>query len=274
MALITGAARGIGRVMARSFAEEGTAVVIADLEEAAGEAVTGEIRREGGQALFIKTDLRQEMDIRAMVEATVKAFTRLDVLINNARPRLQRLPFAESLEEWDLAMAVLLKAPVLAAKYAFPHLAASGGSIINIGSTNAFFISHQPAAYHVAKAGLVQLTRYLAQEFGPQGVRVNCICPGLVDVPDAKTPLTSDPVNKAVTELIVPLQRAASPEDIARAALFLSTTSSAYLTGQVLTIDGGVTAGDHFHAARRAFRLAAEQRKDEGSVPSAHRSSR
>ena len=126
-----------------------------------------------------------------------------------------------------------------------------GGSIVNIGSTNAFFVSHQPLAYHVAKAGLIQLTRYLACEFGSDGIRVNCICPGLVDIYDNNKPLTSDPANKAITELSVPLRRAAFAEEIAEAVLFLC--SSAYITGQVLTLDGGISLNDHFHLVRKAF---------------------
>ncbi len=253
-ALITGAAYGIGRIIARVFAEAGASVVVADIRKAEGEVVAKAIRDAGLRALSVKADLRRESDIKAMIGFTVDNCNHLDIVINNARPKLSNLPFAESLKEWDLAMDVMLKAPALIAKHALPQLLKSGGgSIVNIVSTNAFFISHQPAAYHVAKAGAVQLTRYLAHEFGPHGIRVNAICPALVDLYDENKPLTSDPVNKAVTEVVVPLKRAATAEEIAKAALFLCTDSAAYITGQVLTIDGGITLGDHFHVARRAF---------------------
>lgn len=255
VALITGAAYGIGRIIAKVFAEAGASVVIADIQETRGEMVARTIRDAGLRAVFVKADLRRESDIKAMIDFAVDSFNRLDIVINNARPRLRHLPFAESLEEWDLAMDVLLKAPAIAAKYILPELLESGGgSIVNIASTNAFSISHQPVTYHVAKAGIVQLTRYMAYEFGPKGIRVNAICPALVDLYDEdRQPLTSDPVNKVMTELVVPLKRASSAEEIAGAALFLCTDVAAYITGQVLIIDGGVTLGDHFRVARKAF---------------------
>lgn len=252
--LITGAAQGIGQIIAKVFAEAGAAVVISDVQDVAGESTAKSMRNKRLRAQFIKADLRQEKDIKAAVEFTVESYGRLDIVINNARPKLRLLPFVESLEEWDLAMNVLLKAPALIVKYALPYLTKSGnGSIINISSTNAFFISHQPVAYHVAKAALLQLTKFLAYDLGPRGIRVNAICPGLVDLHDRK-PLTSDQVNKTITETIVPLKRAASPQDIAEAALFLCMNSSSYITGQVLTVDGGVTLGDHFNIAKKTFR--------------------
>jgi NAD(P)-dependent dehydrogenase (short-subunit alcohol dehydrogenase family) len=255
VAIITGAAQGIGKAMAQVFAREGVAVAIADIQQA-GDKVASDLRDAGGRALFVRTDLRQESDITAMIEATVNRFGRLDIVINNARPKLQRLRFAESLVEWDFAMDVLLKAPALVAKHAVPQmLKCGGGSIVNIASSNAFFISDQPAAYHVAKAGLLHLTRYLAYELGSQGIRVNAICPALVDLYDDGKPLTSDPVNRAVTELVVPLKRAASAEEVAKAAFFLCTDSAAYITGQVLAVDGGEMLGDNFEMSRKAFGL-------------------
>ena len=257
VALITGAAHGIGRIMAKVFAEKGASVVVSDIQEEPGEEVAAAIRYQGLQALFVKADLCQENEIKAMMDFAVESFGRLDIVIHSARPRLRRLPYAESLEEWDLAMNVFLKALALMAKYALPHLRRSdGGNIISISSVNAVFIaSHQPAAYHVAKAGLEQLTRYLAVEFGPQAIRVNAICPGLVDLYDKDKPLTGDPVNKAVTEVVVPLKRASSAEEIAEVALFLCTDAAAYITGHVLRVDGGEMLGDHFHVARKSFNL-------------------
>jgi len=255
VAIITGAAQGIGRVIARVFAEESASVVIADIQEGPGQAAAQDIRDAGQHALFIKTDLRREKDIEAMIDSTTDNFGRLDIVINNARPQLPQVPFAESLEYWDLAMDVILKAPALIAKHALPRLLKSGGgSIVNIASVNAFFVtSYQSVAYHVAKAGLLQLTRYLAVESGPQNIRVNAICPGLVDLYDKDKPLTADPVNKSVAELVVPLKRAASAAEIAEVALFLCTDAAAYITGHVLAVDGGEMLGDHFYVARKAF---------------------
>lgn len=257
VALVTGAGRGIGRIIAEVFSAAGASVVITDVQEVQGQAVAQSISDAGRNALFFAANLRQEDDIKGMVDFAVSNFQRLDIVINNARPRLQHLPLGESLSEWDLAMDVLLKAPALTAKHALPQMARSGGgSIVNVASTTASFISHQPLAYHVAKAGLLQLTRYIAYEFGSQRIRVNAICPALVDLYDDNKPLTSDPVNKAVADLVIPLGRASSGAEIAEVALFLCTDASAYITGQVLTIDGGLTLGEHFHIARKAFRYA------------------
>ena len=254
VALVTGAARGIGRIIAKELAEADLKVIVNDIEEEAGKSVVEDILAVGHEGFFIKGDLRREDFIKALVETGVQHFGRLDIVINNARPDLRILPFEESFSEWDLAMDVLLKAPALLAKYAVAELRkVGGGSIINIGSTNAFFVSHQPLAYHVAKAGLIQLTRYLACEFGSEGVRVNCVCPGLVDIYNNNKPLTSNPTNKAIAELSVPLKRAAFAEEIAEAVLFLCSDSSAYITGQVLMIDGGITLTDHFHLARNVL---------------------
>ena len=254
VALVTGAARGIGRIIAKELAKADLKVIVNDIEEEAGKSTVEDILAVGHEGFFIKGDLRREDSIKALVETGVQHFGQLDIVINNARPDLRILPFEESFSEWDLAMDVLLKAPALLAKYAVAELRnVGGGSIINIGSTNAFFVSHQPLAYHVAKAGLIQLTRYLACEFGSEGVRVNCVCPGLVDIYDNNKPLTSDPTNKAIAEFSVPLKRAAFAEEIAEAVLFLCSDSSAYITGQVLTIDGGITLNDHFHLARKGF---------------------
>jgi len=256
VALITGAAQGIGRVLANVFAEAGASIIVSDVQETAGKAAAQAICDAEQRALFLRVDLRKEKDIKAMVELAVEAFGHLDIVINNARPRLRQMPFVESLEEWDMAMDVILKAPALIVKHALPHfLRSGGGSIVNIASLNALLISHQSVAYHVAKAGLLQLTRYLAVELGPQGIRVNAISPALVDLYDRKH-LTSDPVNKTVTELVVPLKRAVAAEEIADVALFLCTDASSYITGQVLTLDGGLALGDQFYVARKAFRHA------------------
>ncbi len=254
VALVTGAGHGIGRIIAKVFAQEGASVVFSDIQQNAGETAAESARDLGLSALFFRADLRQEGDIKELIHFAGQKFGRLDIVVNNARPRLRQLSFVESLQEWDLAMDVLLKAPVLIAKYALPQMLKSGGgNFINIGSTNSTFVSQQPVAYHVAKAGIVQLTRYMAYQFGPQGIRVNAICPGLVDLYDENKPLTSDPLNKKATKLAVPLRRASYGEDIAEAALFLCTKSSAYITGQVLIVDGGLSLGDHFQIARNAL---------------------
>ncbi len=253
--LITGGAQGVGQIMAKEFARQGAAVVISDIQDSAGKATVGALRKQGLSVTFVRADLCLAKDIKQMIAFTSKLKGRIDIIINNARPRLPVGTFEQTLKDWDLAMKVILKAPVLMMKYALPHLVKSGGAVINIVSSNALTISHQPAAYHVAKAGLVQLTRYLAYEFGPKGIRVNAVCPALIDVHDRPS-LTSNVENKEVVQISVPLKRAATPEDIAHAAIFLSSPGASYITGEVLTVDGGISLGDHFHVARQAFRSA------------------
>ena len=253
--LITGGARGIGKGIAELFAREHASVMILDIVRAEGEKVARSLCRAGLHCHFCYADLRKESDIKSMVDYTVSSFGKLDILINNAKPILQKCDYAQSLEEWDLAMDLILKAPALAVKYAIPEMIKSGGGcILNISSTNAVTISHQPVTYHVAKAGLVQLTRYVAYEFGKKGIRANALCPALVDLYDKdRRSLTSDPVNKKLTELVVPLGNAATAEEIAKAALFLCREDSGYITGQVVIIDGGMTLGDQFGVARKAY---------------------
>ncbi len=252
--LITGAAQGIGRAIAEKFARNGAIVVVTDIQRLAGEKVVKVICRRGGKAFFIFADLSKENDIKELVNLIIKKFGRLDILVNNARPRLTVLPFEESLNEWDLSMDILLKAPVLLVKYAIPYLRkAKNAGIINISSTNAAYISHQPVTYHLAKAAILQFTRFLAFQFGNQGIRANAVCPGLVDLTDVKKPLTSNNVNRKVVKLAVPLQRAASVEEIANVVLLLCTDTTSYITGQVINVDGGITLGEHFHVVRRAF---------------------
>ncbi len=252
--VITGAAHGIGKALAIAFAEAHAKVVIVDIDRRAGEALSQKLQRSGFESLFIYTDLRKEEQIKKAVQLTKKHFKRIDVIINNARPRLTKLTLGAGLKEWDAAMDVLLKAPAMLVHYALSELIKNKGQIINMTSTNSFSVSQQPLVYHVAKAGIVQMTRYLAYEFGPQGLRVNAICPALVDVPDeAKPSLTADRENEEVIKSIVPLQRAAKVKEIAQSALFLCSEQSSYLTGQVLLLDGGLMLGEPFRLARKTF---------------------
>ena len=256
-AIVTGAAQGIGRAIATHLARLGVAVLIADRQAEAGTAVAGALTKAGGQAVYHRTDLSCDDDLREMVAAAAKTFGRLDILVNNARPFLRPLPFPDNLADWDSGMEVLLKAPAKAIAYALPHFEQAGrGAVINIASINAFMISHQPVVYHVAKAALLQLSRYLAVELGGRGVRVNTVCPGLVDIPDRQRPFSADPVHRAIAAAIVPQGHAGSPDDTARLVAFLASDDAAYITGQTLTVDGGLTLLDQFQCARLAWDAA------------------
>ena len=252
--IVTGGVHGIGKVMSTIFAKNGMKVVLSDINEEQGQTLEEDINKKCGEAFFVKTDLREECDIIALVDTVTEKFGGLDFVVNNARPKLMAKNFNSCFEEWDIGMDVLLKAPALLAKHAAPYLEQSdSGSIVNIGSTNSMFIAPISAVYHVAKAGLNQLTQYLACDLGSKSIRVNTVSPGLVDLYDEGIPLTKDSVNKFVMEMAVPLKRACSAEEIAQAVLFLFSTNAAYITGQNIVLDGGITTKDQFHLARSLY---------------------
>jgi 3-oxoacyl-[acyl-carrier protein] reductase len=254
--IITGAAHGLGKVFAEAFVGAGAKVVIADILEQAGEKLAHSL---GGNAVFCKVDLTQKNEIESLIELTIAKWGQLDIVINNARPKLQKTPGAELpcgnlMDAWNIGMDVLLKAPALLVESALPYLRKSKHPVIlNISSTNAVFIAPQPLVYHAAKAGLDQMTRFLAYFLGPHGIRVVGIAPGIIDLFDENAPLTSRPINKKTADLAVPLKKAATADDIARAALFLCSDHASYFTGQTLRLDGGITLGDQFHVVRNAL---------------------
>ena len=257
VALITGAAHGIGKGIAEVFAHEGAAVVIADLQEKKGQAAADSL---DGQGAYIHTDLRKDSDIEQMIAFTVEQYGALDILINNAVGPKNRNPEVEivgdwMVEDWDATMDSSLRAYMVTVKYAHPYMQRNnGGSIINMGSILSFCIAEQQScAYHVSKAGITHLTRYLAWQLGKDDIQVNCISPALVDRSEGRR-LTDDPTNKAVVDIIVPLKRAGNNKDIAYTALFLCSDEAKYITGQSLILDGGASLGEQWEVARTAYK--------------------
>jgi NAD(P)-dependent dehydrogenase (short-subunit alcohol dehydrogenase family) len=245
VAIITGAASGMGAATARLFAREGASVLVADINEDGGAAVVAEIEQAGGVASFLRTDVTREEDIVAMIDAAVERYGRLDVLYNNAgggvagdeegATAFERMSAAV----WDHAHALNVRAVFLAVKHALPHLrAAGGGSIISTGSIAGVRGLPDTEAYNVFKAGVHMLTQSLAQTIGKDGIRINAIAPGWTATPML---LQSFPpgAEDTVLPLAQPLRRAGRPEDIADAALFLASDQSSFITGVVLPVDGG-----------------------------------
>lgn len=257
VALITGAAQGIGAVLARRLSEAGAAVAIIDLQAERGEALAKAIASKGGRAIFAKADVTRAEEMDAAVAMTVERFGGLDILVNNVRPMdRNRKSFPDSLAAWDIEHDIMLRSPTHLIGSTLPHLARSGhGVVLNIASVVAFTISHGSCGYHAAKAAVVHLTRYLAHELGPRGIRVNCLCPGIVDR-DEGTKFTDDPACKAVTDRVIPLKRAGTGLDIGHAAVFLCSEAAAYITGQTLVVDGGLTLGLSFDAGMAVYRAA------------------
>lgn len=239
VAVITGAARGVGAGVARRFVAEGARVALLDVLDDAGAALAAEL---GAAAHYQHCDLADEAQVREAIDAAARHFGGLDVLYNNAAVigygrRIADLPTAE----WDRTMAVNLRGPFLCCKYALPHLVArGGGAIINVSSHGAFQASPTGVAdYAVAKGGLVTLTYYLASEYGHDQVRANCIAPGPVPT-DLNAPFLGTEEGRAQTAMWIPLGRVGAIDDVASAAVFLASDEARWITGAVLRVDGGM----------------------------------
>ena len=261
VALITGGSSGIGAETARLFAERGAAVAVGGRAPASGEAVAAEIRASGGRAVAVAADVSDEGQVAAMIADTVGAFGRLDVLHNNAAltdPGVMNRDGAVAeldLANWNRALAVNLTGPMLCAKHALPHLlAAGGGSIIMTGSGKGTAGDLDHTAYGVSKAGLINLTRYIATQYGKQRIRANIMVVGLVLSEALKTSFPA-PVREMIeSHHLTPYL--GETRHIAEVAAFLASDASAFITGAAIPVDGGFSVHSAIYAdqARQAGR--------------------
>ncbi len=247
IALVTGAASGIGRATALLFAREGAAVAVVDRDQAGGQAVVQEIVDEGGRAIFLRCDVSQAADCQRAVQETVTTLGGLDILVNNAGI-IRRADVLETTEEeWDRVMAVNVKSVFLMSKYAVPVMAGRGGGVIvNTGSGWGLVGGRDAVAYCAAKGAVVNLTRAMAIDHGAQKIRVNCVCPGDTDTAmlrDEARQLGAPEREFLVEAADRPLRRIGTPEDIAQAVLYLASDASSFVTGTTLVVDGGGLAG-------------------------------
>ncbi|HSK99185.1 MAG TPA: glucose 1-dehydrogenase [Rubrobacteraceae bacterium] len=244
VAIITGSGSGLGRVMAHRFAAEGAAVIVADVAGQRADAVAREISGAGGRALAQTTDVTVTAEVEAMIEATRAAFGPADILINNAAKATDTDFLDVSPEVWDEDVAITLKGAFLCSQAVLPEMVEKGsGVILNISSVNALgYFGNE--AYSAAKAGMLSLTRSLAVRYGPSGVRVNAIAPGTLKTPAWERRLQRDPGIFERVAKWYPLGRIGDPEDVAEAALFLASSAAAWISGAVLPVDGGLTAGN------------------------------
>jgi NAD(P)-dependent dehydrogenase (short-subunit alcohol dehydrogenase family) len=243
--IITGAGGGMGRVAAQRFAAEGARIVVAEFGEAAGEETVGLVREAGGEATFAKVDVSREEDARAMVDHAVSTFGRVDVLYNNAgvMPEADHSVIDTDVATWDQVMAVNVRGVFLGCKYAIPRMVEQGsGSVINISSFVALLGCSVPQdAYTASKGAVLSLTRSLAVQFGPQGVRSNAICPGPVETPLLMDWLVKDEEAKRIRLARNPTGRFGKPEEIVNMALYLASDESRWTNGASLVVDGGIS---------------------------------
>lgn len=245
VALITGAASGMGKIAASLFAREGAKVVLADVTDEAGEATVAEIVAAGGEAAYVHADVSDAHQAEAMVRSTVERFGALSILYNNAGvfPADDGSVTETSEETWDLTIDINLKGVYLGCRYGVPAMLESGGgSIINVASFVALMGAATPQiAYTASKGGVLAMTREIAVEFARKGIRANALCPGPVETP-LLAELLSDPARRQRRLVHIPMGRLARAEEIANAALFLASDESSFVTGSALVVDGGITA--------------------------------
>lgn len=242
-AIVTGGASGIGQAIAARFAAEGCRVVIGDIDVAKGNEVVRAIRADGFTAHFVEADVAHEPAVRRLVAEAIDRHGKVDILVNNAFYRKAQGDDALRLtnDVWERSMDVMLKGAWWAAKHCLPSmLEQQRGVIINIASRLAFKASPNSFAYCIAKAGLVQMARSLAVDFGRQGIRAVSICPGMVETPASESYL-SDPKARESTLAKRFVGRIAIPRDVAEAAVFLASDQAAQIQGEALIIDGGAS---------------------------------
>lgn len=245
VAIVTGAAQGIGRGVAEVFVERGAKVVLVDWDQETGEETTERLRAEGADVHFVHCDVSQSDQVRSMIQEAVDTFGGIDVLVNNAGIGVYKSVLDASEEDWEQCLAVNLKGVFLCSKHAIPHMQqAGGGAIVNMSSVHAEATVNGVAPYAASKGGITALTRNLAIDYGPD-IRVNAIAPGWVLTPLIQSIFNSydDPEaqRKAVEERQV-MKRIGRPEDIGRAAAFLASDEADFITGTQLFVDGGLTA--------------------------------
>ena len=245
VSIITGAGSGMGRVAAQLFAGQGARVVVAEYSETAGAETVDLVRQAGGEATFVRTDVSSETDAKAMVDHALATYGRLDCLYNNAgvMPEADHSVIDTDVATWDAVMAVNVRGVYLGCKYAIPAMIeGGGGSIINIASFVAILGCSVPQdAYTASKGAVLSLTRSLAVQFGPNGIRTNAICPGPVETPLLMDWLLKDEAAKQLRLARNPTGRFGKPEEIVQLAIYLASDESRWTNGASLVVDGGIT---------------------------------
>lgn len=245
-AVITGAGAGIGRAIARTFAQEGANVVVADIDSRAAEETARLITEAGGTALAVHTDVTDPTSVEQLVRATRERFHSVHVLVNNAAIQVNKRIENTTFEEWNRQMTVNVGGVFLCSKYFLPHLRAVRGSIINMSSVNGTFVEPMCAGYCATKGAILAFTKAVAIDHGGEGVRVNAICPGYIDAGLAEGYFLAQPdpdAARAQAGKLHALKRIGKPEEVARVAVFLASEEASFMTGSAVTVDGGFSSG-------------------------------
>ena len=246
-AIVTGAATGIGAGVATRFAQAGAQVLLCDVDTAGGERLANELRAQGHAATFRTADVSAPEDVEAMIGLAVDRLGGLDVLVNNAAIQIEATIEGLEPDQWDRLMSVNMKGVYLCSKFAVPAMRArGGGSIVNMASINGFWVEPGLGAYCASKGGVIALTRSTAADFGRDGIRCNCICPGYVDTGMAARYLDSLPDPAAARAQVAAqhaVGRVGQPADIASLAQYLASDAASFVTGASFVIDGGQSLG-------------------------------
>jgi NAD(P)-dependent dehydrogenase (short-subunit alcohol dehydrogenase family) len=242
VAIITGGDSGIGAAISELFSEEGASVVIADIHDS---GTAAQIARKGGRALYVKTDVRNEAEVKRLITQTSESFGGIDIVCNNAGIVLLRPLTKTTAEEWERVLQTNLKSVFLVSKHAIPEmLRRGGGAIVNTASQLGLVGLENYTAYTASKGGVIQLTKSMALEYARQNIRVNCICPGPVQTPMLEAELLTERDPEAARRMWAqrqPIGRVGLPREIAQAALYLASDRSSFVVGHALVVDGGYT---------------------------------
>ncbi|SEC02240.1 glucose 1-dehydrogenase [Paenibacillus sp. GP183] len=245
-AIVTGGGSGIGQAIVRLFAAQGAAVIIADWNEKEAMQLADELTSSGYHVAAVKADVSRDADVRSLIQETVHRFGQLDVLVNNAAVILPK--FIEEVEEdeWDRLFNINLKSVFFMVKHTLPHLKKTRGAIVNMASLNGLVGQKMNPVYAATKGGIVALTKALALDYAPDGIRVNCICPAGVSTPLLQHWIQEQEDPIATIQILNdmhPIGRPATSEEVAQAALFLASAQSGFVTGVALPVDGGASLG-------------------------------
>jgi NAD(P)-dependent dehydrogenase (short-subunit alcohol dehydrogenase family) len=246
VAVITGAGSGIGRSCAIEFAKSGATVLVADINLQGAEETVQQIKVNGGTAMAVKTDVSLPESVIKLVELTIKVYSKIDILVNDAAIQINKTIEHTTFLEWNQQLSINVGGIFLCSKYFLPYLRETKGNIVNMSSVNGYFVEPMCAGYCTTKAAIIGLTKAMAIDHGNEGIRVNCICPGYIDAGLAEGYFQAQPDPAKAREeagKLHALWRIGRPDEVARAAVFLASDDASFMTGSSVVVDGGFGSG-------------------------------